>query len=325
MDTLNHSKKIIISDPTLLEHKKLIFQNSFKYHADDDSIKDKILFVSDFDFTLFNKYNYTTGEKYISSYGAYNQDAFGGNQAYIIEQRKKLHDYYLKYEEDLSIEENVRKEKLLEWNSKALNIIVDPRLTSDSIKKMIELKNDKKFINFKKNVDKFYEKLIELNIPILIVSGGIKDIIIEFLQLLNIKGLNDYIKRGRLLFIANELIFDEKTKKCIGYNKDIIYGFNKSEHVEKLVHEKFPNVENVFVFGDLDTDYKSIEKLNLDKDKNIIGVGCLYYYPEEVKNEKFQIDNNESLERFKKIFDVNLLMDEGYDYPYEMLNIFKKQ
>ena len=173
-------------------------------------------------------------------------------------------------------------------------------------------------------MSKFYEKLIELNIPIIIVSGGIKEIIIEFMQLLNIKGFNDYIKRGRLSFIANEIFFDENTKKCIGYNKNVIYGFNKSEYVAKLVHEKYPNVENVMVFGDLDTDYKSIEKLNLDKNKNVIGVGFLYYYPNEVKDEKFKIDDNDSLEFFKKFFDVNLLMDEGYDYPIELLNIFIK-
>ena len=324
MDTSNQNKKIVISDPNILEQKKLIFQKSYKYHADDDNSKDKILFVSDFDYTFFNKYNYSTGEKYISSFGIYNREVFGGNQDYVVEQRRKLHDNYLKYEEDMSIDENIRKEKLLEWNTKALNLMAVPEFTSDSIKKMVELKNDKKYVNFKKNVGKFYEKLIELNIPILIVSGGIKNLIIEFLQLLNIKGLNDYIKRGRLSFIANEIFFDEETKKCIGYKKDIIFGFNKQDHVEKFVHEKYPNIENVFVFGDFDTDYKSIEKLNLDKNKNVIGVGFLYYYPEEVKNEKFDINNNESLERYKKIFDVNLLIDEGYDYPYELLNIFTK-
>ena len=61
----------------------------------------------------------------------------------------------------------------------------------------------------------------------------------------------------------------------------------------------------------------------MDKNKNVIGVGFLYYYPKEIKNKKFQIDNNETLELYKKIFDVNLLIDEGYDYPYELLNIFK--
>ena len=324
MDSSQQNKKIIITDPHILEQKKLIFQKSFKYHDDNDGTKDKIIFISDFDYTLFNKYNYETGDKYTSSYGMYNQDVFGGNQETVIEARKKLHAYYLKFEEDISIDENIRKEKLLEWNVKALELMAHPKFTKESVKKMVELKYNDKFVNIKKNVSKFYEKLIELNIPIIIVSGGIKEIIIEFMQLLNIKGLNEYIKRGRLSFIANEILFDENTKKCIGYNKNVIYGFNKSEYVAKLVHEKYPNVENVMVFGDLDTDYKSIEKLNLDKNKNVIGVGFLYYYPNEVKDEKFKIDDNDSLEFFKKFFDVNLLMDEGYDYPIELLNIFIK-
>ena len=324
MDSSQQNKKIIITDPHILEQKKLIFQKSFKFHDDNDGTKDKIIFISDFDYTLFNKYNYETGDKYTSSYGMYNQDVFGGNQETVIEARKKLHAYYLKFEEDISIDENIRKEKLLEWNVKALELMAHPKFTKESVKKMVELKYNDKFVNIKKNVSKFYEKLIELNIPIIIVSGGIKEIIIEFMQLLNIKGFNDYIKRGRLSFIANEILFDENTKKCIGYNKNVIYGFNKSEYVAKLVHEKYPNVENVMVFGDLDTDYKSIEKLNLDKNKNVIGVGFLYYYPNEVKDEKFKIDDNDSLEFFKKFFDVNLLMDEGYDYPIELLNIFIK-
>ena len=325
MNTSNQNKKIIITDSTIFEQKKLIFQKSYKYHEDNDGTKDKVIFISDFDYTLYNKYNYETGDKYISSFGMYNQDVFGGNQQYIIEQRKKFHDYYLKFEEDLSIDENIRKEKLLEWNTKALELMAHPEFTKDSIKKMVELKFNDKFVNIKKNLNKFYEKLIELNIPIIIVSGGIKDIIIEFMQLFNIKGFDDYIKKERLSFIANEFIFDEKTEKCIGYNKNIIYGFNKSEYVAKLVHEKYPNIENVMVFGDLDTDYKSIEKLNLDKNKNVIGVGFLYYYPKEVKDEKFKIDDNDSLKVFKQYFDVNLLMDEGYDFPIEILNIFKKE
>ena len=317
------NKKIIISNSDIFEQKKLIFQKSYKYHADDDGKKDKILYVTDFDYTLTNKYNYETGEKYISSYDFYTREAFGGDQNYVIEARKKLFAKYLKYEEDLTIDENIRIGKLLEWNTEALKIMVTPEFTSDSIKKMIDLRMEQKVINIKKNIVEFYEKLIELNIPIIIISGGIKELIIEYLRLFNIKGLDEYIAKGRLSFIANEFIFDEKTKKCIGFNKDVIYGYNKSDHVAKLVHEKYPNVENVFVLGDLETDYKSIEKLNLDKDKNIIGIGFLYYYPDEVKDEKFKIDNNEKINLFKKYYDVNILMDEGYDYPCELLNIFK--
>ena len=79
----------------------------------------------------------------------------------------------------------------------------------------------------------------------------------------------------------------------------------------------------IYLFeGDLETDYMAIEKLNLDKNKNVIGIGFLYYYPDEVKNEKFKLDDNEKLEIYKKYFDIIILMDEGYDYPCDILNLF---
>ena len=315
---MSNHPRIIISNQKILENKKDIFKKSYNKQ------EDKIIVVTDFDYTLFNKFNYSTGEKYDSSYGMYNKDVFGGSQKDFQEKRKMLHNLYLKYEEDFSIDEEIRKEKIKEWNTRALGYMLHPNFTRDSVRKMVEIINDKKGIDFKKNVVKFYEKLIELNIPIIIVSGGIKEIIIEIIKLLNIKGLDDYIKRKRMLFVGNEFIFDENNK-CIDFNKNIIYGFNKSEYVKKLVDENFPNVENAFVLGDLDTDYKSIEKLNLDKDKNIIGIGYVYFSPNDLKNKDFDYEDNPLINSFKKIFDINLLMDEGYDYPLELLNIFENK
>ena len=318
-----HNSKIIFTDEAMLKKKIKTFSNSYEKHKNDKNRKkDTILVVTDFDYTLFNKYNYKTGEKYDSSYGMYNQEVFGGNQQNFQNQRKMLHSIYLKYEEDFTIDEKIKKEKINEWNTRALGYMLHPNFTRDSIRRMVEIKNEKNEIDLKKNVAKFYEKLIELDIPIIIVSGGIKEIIIEFLKLLNIKGLEDYINKKRMLFIANEFIFDENNK-CVDFNKDVIHGYNKSDHVKKLVDENFPNIENVFVLGDLDTDYKSIEKLNLDKNENIIGIGFLYYYPNDLKNKDFDYENNQQINVFKKIYDVNLLMDEGYDYPIELLNIIE--
>ena len=321
---MNNHPKIIISNENILEEKKEIFKKSYIKHDDDDGKKDKLIVVTDFDFTLFNKFNYSTGEKYDSSYGMYNQDVFGGDQKDFQNKRKMLHKLYLKYEEDFSIDEKIRAEKIKEWNTRALGYMMHPNLTRNSFKKMVEIKYNKNEIDFKKNVTKYYEKLIELNIPIIIVSGGIKEIILEILKILNIKGFEDYIRRKRILFIANEFIFDENDK-CIDFNKNVIHGYNKSESVKHLVNDNFPNVENVFVLGDLDTDYKSIEKLNLNKDKNVIGIGYVYYYPEELKNKEFDYENNNQINKFKQIFDVNLLMEEGYDYPIELLNIFENK
>ena len=314
--------KIIISDNKILENKKNIFKKSFNKNKDNIDKKGKIIVVTDFDFTLFNKYNYSTGEKYESSFGMYNQDVFGGNQKDFKEKRIMLHDIYAKYEDNFSISEKIKEDKMREWVAREMEFMIHPNFTRDSIRKMVELKNEKNLIYFKKNVREFYEKLIELNIPIIIVSGGIKEIIIEILKLMRIRGLENYIKKKRMLFIANEFIFDENNN-CLDYNRNIIHGYNKSEYVKKIIDENFPDYENVFVLGDLTTDYKAIKKLNLDKNKNIIGIGYIYFSPEDLKNKDFDIRNNIKVNEFKKIFDINLLMDEGYDYPLSLLNIFQ--
>ena len=318
---MNNNITTIFSDKQILENKKTIFKKSFNKHGDNDGKKDKILVVTDFDYTLFNKYNYSTGERFESSFGMYNKDVFGGDQKEFLMKRKQLRDIYIKYEEDFSIDEKTKEEKLIEWCIKEMEQMLHPNFTRDSIRKMVQIKFSNNKVYLKKKLHEFYEKLIELNIPIIIVSGGIKEIIIEFLKLLNIKGLEDYIKNKRILFVANEFIFDEKDK-CVDFSKNIIHGYNKSEYVKKLVNENFPNIENVFVIGDLDTDYKSIEKLNLNKDKNIIGFGFIYFSLDDLKSKDFSYENNRQVNEYKKIYDVNLLLEEGYDYPLELLNIF---
>lgn len=110
---MNNNITKIFSDKQILENKKEIFKKSFNRHADNDGKKDKILVVTDFDFTLFNKYNYATREKYESSFGMYNKNVFGGDQNEFLTNRKKLHDIYIKYEEDSSIDEKTKIEKLI--------------------------------------------------------------------------------------------------------------------------------------------------------------------------------------------------------------------
>ena len=61
----------------------------------------------------------------------------------------------------------------------------------------------------------------------------------------------------------------------------------------------------------------------MDKDKNVIGIGFLYYYPKDLSNINFDYENNQQINTFKKIYDVNLLMDEGYDYVIKLLNMFE--
>ena len=50
--------------------------------------------------------------------------------------------------------------------------------------------------------------------------------------------MEEYIQNKRMLFIANEFIF-YKNDKCVDFNKNTIYGYNKGEYVKKLVDDFF--------------------------------------------------------------------------------------
>ena len=311
--------KLIITDESLLSSKENTFKKSFTFNSTDNGLNDKIAVISDFDFTLNNKFDYETGVRYESSYGCFDKGVFGCDQEEFTKLRLETRAKYIIYEEDNSYPLELRKQKLYEWNELALKNMTHENFTRDHVKLMIENNRDK--IHFKKNVKTFYEKLIKLNIPIILVSGGVKEVIEEMLKLLDIEGLDEYFKRKRIFIIANEFIFDEKTKKCVGVNKNIVYGYNKPEYVKNLVDTNFPNIENILVLGDLVTDYESISLLKLNKDKNVIGIGFLYFTPAEVK-KGIDVSNNETIKSYQTVFDIILLLDEGYDYPLKLLDIF---
>ena len=44
-----------------------------------------------------------------------------------------------------------------------------------------------------------------------------------------------------------------------------------------------------------------------------------------LKIKDFDYQNNIQLNTFKKIYDINLLMEEGYDYLLNLLSIFENQ
>ena len=47
-----------------------------------------------------------------------------------------------------------------------------------------------------------------------------------------------------------------------------------------------------------------INQLNLEKDKNVIGIGFICYNPNELKSKEFDIYINKTINEFKKIYDI---------------------
>jgi 2-hydroxy-3-keto-5-methylthiopentenyl-1-phosphate phosphatase len=310
---LNNMNQLIeITNINNFSSKLQNFITSFK-------TKKNLALLTDFDFTITKLYNYQKNKTLGSSYRFYDEGLIGGDQQKITKAQDDLCKKYINYERDTSIDIKIREEKMHEFYSKSLDIYINPKFTRDSIGKMLEKLKDK--FEIRKYLKEYFELLIELEVPIIIISGGIKEVIIDLLKQ-SIKDFELYCIQKKIVIIANELIFD-KEKGCIGYSPDVIYTFNKSYFVKKIIEKDFPQIENYLIFGDHLNDYDSVQDLNLSQE-HIIGFGFINIKPEYIEDESKKKEITNNIEDFKKIYDVNLIGDTDFLFMLKIMEMFKK-
>ena len=293
--------------------------SSFKTIYNSKENINEILYITDFDYTITRKFNYITGERFHNTYSIYNQKAFDGDQDAFLSEDKRLYDLYGKYEDDTSIDYETRKNKSFEWYKLSLINMSNEKIKKDSFKKMVELSFNN--IKFRTDVKALLEMLIKQNIPIVIISGGIKEIIIEILKTLNIDGFESYLQKKRLIVIANSLLDEnDKIKNWNEKENEIIYPFNKNVIIKKDLEKYFIGFKNIIIVGDLISDYKSIDEIEINKEKNVIGFGFLDYNPKKLK-PNFKYQNDSMFKDYLNVFDAVFINDQGYHY---IIDVIKK-
>ena len=93
--------------------------------------KHSLIVISDFDYTMTSLFDYDTNIQYKSSYYLYDENIIGGNQKKFEEDRKNLSDEYSKYEFDTSYDFEFRKNKMIEWYTKNIELYYNPNFTLD--------------------------------------------------------------------------------------------------------------------------------------------------------------------------------------------------
>lgn len=308
----NKKDETVISDPEKLNEKLSIFKKSSS---------DKCIFVSDFD--------YTFSLRFLNHTQLYSSYCFLENSLLINEKnpnfKNQLHEISLKYEHyetDTSIDFEFRKNIIKEWFEKALDLFIAQNITKkDFIEVIKEASNQEKF-HFRKGLKLFFEKLLILNIPIIIISGGIKEIIEILLQDFLGNIYTEMATKHLLTILANEFTYDNQNK-VNGYIQPVIYTFNKGKIVKDAVSVNYPNLKlkNMFVMGDHLNDYDSIKEIEEVKDKkNIIGIGFININPDGEIKEK----TDKKMEEYKNVFDVNILSNGGFEYINNLLDLLYK-
>lgn len=179
-----------------------------------------------------------------------------------------------------------------EWWIKHLELLVKYGVTNDKIKEAVEKGN----IKLRDKVKEFFQKCREKNIPIVVLSAGLGDVIVAILE-------KEVINSPIVLVVSNFFEFDD-FGKVTGYSLPIIHSHNKKEtELPKELLEQISNRKNVLLAGDAIADLGMIGGI---ENTNILSVGFL--------NENKNLETD-----FEKIFDV-VLFPNNQDFSY-LLNI----
>ena len=278
-----------------------------------------IIFITDFDYTITKRYNYQKNSTLFSSYRFYDESLIGGDQQKILDIQNQLCNEYMKYETDNTYDKKIREQKVHEFYSKSLDVYINPKFTRNSIGKMLEKFKEK--YELRKYTKELFELLIKLEIPIVIVSGGVKEVIIDLLKT-SINNFEKYLSEKKIVIIANELYFEEG-KGCIGHSTNVIYAFNKSNFVKETIKNNFPQVKNVIVMGDHLNDFDSVQDLEIDKN-DIIGIGFVNIKPEILNDETKKEIIKKNVEEYNNVYDVNLIGDNDFDFIIKLFEKFQQ-
>ncbi|CAI0410671.1 unnamed protein product, partial [Linum tenue] len=197
------SKVTVVDDPALLEEKAAAIRLAGPA---------KLQVIADFDATL-TKY-IVNGRRGDSSHGLLRQE----NAEYDAK-RLALYQYYhpLEFSPSIPIEE---KTKLMEeWWGKTHNLLIEGGLTYDSIKESVAASE----IAFREGVVELFEFLEERDIPVLIFSAGLADIIEEVLR----QKIHRSFKNVRI--VSNRMEFN-RDGRLISFKGKLIHSLNKNEH-----------------------------------------------------------------------------------------------
>ena len=279
-----------------------------------------IIFITDFDYTITKRYNYEKNLTLYSSYRFYDESLIGGDQQRILDIQNELCNKYMKYETDNTYDKKIREKNVHEFYSKSLDVYINPNFTRNSVGKMLDKLKEK--FELRKYTKELFELLIKLGIPIVIVSGGVKEVIIDLLKEC-IKNFELYLTQKKIIIIANELYFEEG-KGCIGHSTNVIYAFNKSNFVKESIKTNFPEVKNVIVMGDHLNDFDSVQDLEINKN-DIIGIGFVNIKPEIINDETKKDEIGKNVEEYNNVYDVNLIGNIDFNFVIKLLELFEQK
>ncbi len=210
-----------------------------------------------------------------------------------LKERLKIYEHYRPIELDYTIEENEKKAIMKEWADKSFTLL-SKYLTSEEI---IENSLENANLHLRLGAKDFLKYMYNKNIPVVIMSAGVGNIIKRFLEKQEVLYDNITLISNFYEFKNNKSYID--TEKLIAVsNKD----YSRVPEKERQVLDKR---QNILLCGDIVEDIKMIEKEKLYK---TVTVG---FFDHNIK---------ENLSTYNKNFDIVLADNENFNTLMGILN-----
>lgn len=255
--------------------------------------KKSIQVVSDFDMTV-TKY-WKDGKRSPTSHGIIARSPLYSEEA--IKRSLDIVNKYYPYEINTEISHEEKYKYMVEWWTKQQNHIISQNITPELLDKMITIVP----VSFRDGFFELFELCKSNEIPILIPSAGIQNVIEGIFRLNNLKYEKLYIK-------ANEMIFSPETNKCVAFKKPIIHSLNKYQFDFKgTPYEKYiVDRKNILLFGDSTGDVNMSETIEHEQ---VLSFGFL------------NINFEKSIEKFKDIYDVVIANDSSFNFANDIIKL----
>jgi len=185
--------------------------------------------------------------------------------------------------------------RMVEWWTRAHELMVANRIQRAHIPLMVAESN----MALRRGAREFLHELAAANVPVLIFSAGIADVIIEFLQQQNILMPNMHVVSNRMKFDENGIL--------IGFQGELIHTLNKNATTlrnspERWAHDTVRS--NVLVMGDNLGDVHMSDGLEIQER---LAIGFL--------NDKVA----ENLAVYRTTFDAVILNDGSMELPRQLV------
>ena len=178
----------------------------------------------DFDYTLTKQVNPNIDKRFFTSYCILEHSGFVSQK--FIEQNRQLYKKYSIYEQDNSINFETRDFYTKKWFKENLEIFKQEKQLKKNIYDQLMVKSQNQFF-FRNGIKELFELIEKYEIPLYIISGGIKEVIQSTLKYV-ITNFNQLVQKGLIHIVSNEFIYNNETHEIETYKEPMIYTFNKS-------------------------------------------------------------------------------------------------